>query len=1026
MHGYRFGPFHVDLRAYSLTCEGRVVALERRGFDLLVLLLQARDRVVSKSELMDALWHDCDVGESTLTRIVSVVRKSLSARGSASQWIRTAHRRGYQFAGDAVEISALPAVPEPGIVGRARELSVLEGCLARALEGRAQSAWLEGPTGIGKTALCRALEAPARERGFRVVRARCGIVPGAPSLWPWIQLVRQLLAGRAGVAPAALGASQVRPAGEDAGAAELGRLVGARDVTAVAAWTGEAGARATAPEPADVSHARFDLFDCTAELLRSETTRTPLLIVLDDLHWCDAPSLRLLEFVVRHLDDVRAVLVGCLRYADRRTGAPLADALGAAPSAVHQRLVPLTREATEAWLRSARVVAPESVAAAIHERTAGNPLFIQHMVRSLEAAADPHTWVASLAEAHAPRTLVEVVRREIDALSPGCVRLLQIGSVMGRELSLSIVASVDAASVAELLGFADEACTRGVLEPVAGAADRYRFAHPLSCDALYDRIPLAERARWHIGIACALESEPETAEKLLRIAHHLWQARPAASRARVRDAQARAARRAMRALSFDDAVHTAERALELGDGGVDPGETIELLLLLGRASHLRGDELGMRRAYLRASEASAAIDRPELMAQAALGFSSVGSVGRLDAEWVALVEDILVRLGPSHPHLCARLVLRLSLEYYWAGHRERGERLSAEGERIARTLVDPLERATALDLRLALCRGSERLADALARADEILALLKDGSTTEIEVRARLKRYEMLLELCRIAEAEIEYRAIAARAEALRLFWPTRVVLMRALMQGRHDEVERSLGDSIRSGRLDLRASGEWTQSFMVVLFQLRMQQGRLPELLADLSGWVARFPEFPGARVGLALAHARAGHVPEARALVAPIEVPASAEGRDQTWLWLLAMLAETHVEIGHRAALPQVLAALLPYADRVVALASSACLGSAAYFLGRIALALGRAAEAVRHLERSLDVDTRLGHYLRARTLTALAEARAQAGDRAGERAGVAREALALSEALGVADLATRARAVADAQRTHAETTVP
>src|SRR4051794_13983500 len=173
--------------------------------------------------------------------------------------------------------SPRPARPE--LVGRARELAELTAALDAAAQGDGRSFVITGEPGIGKTRLADALAAQARERGVRVAWGRCWEGGGAPAHWPWVEVVRSLLGELEG--DSALGADA---AGVAALAPELrDRLPGA-----------------PRPLPAsDGESARFAAWDATARFLDRAAGERPLLVLLDDMHAADLPSLLLLRFAMR-------------------------------------------------------------------------------------------------------------------------------------------------------------------------------------------------------------------------------------------------------------------------------------------------------------------------------------------------------------------------------------------------------------------------------------------------------------------------------------------------------------------------------------------------------------------------------------------------------------------------------------------------------------------------------------------------------------------------------------------------------
>ncbi|MBL4687356.1 MAG: AAA family ATPase, partial [Nannocystaceae bacterium] len=333
---HSFGEFELDETLFQLRRAGNLVKVEPKVFDVLLYLLQHRDRVVPKDELLEALWQG-SVSDSVLPRCITAARRALADDGTRQEIIETIRRRGYRFvaavtspvgtmpglappqtpsAGQSEPAPAaqtssapVPSGTTPGIfVGRTQTLGRLTDALDAALSGRGRLIMLVGEPGIGKTRTAAEVCHTARQRGATVLTGRSFEGEGAPAFWPWVQILRRAIEVEV-IDPHALGLHT----------AELAALVPEiRDRVP------------NVPEPPGVTadQARFRQFDAVATVLCTAARRHPLVIVLEDLHWADTPSLRLLQFLAGVMGETRMLLVATYRDVTLPRTAPLARVLG--------------------------------------------------------------------------------------------------------------------------------------------------------------------------------------------------------------------------------------------------------------------------------------------------------------------------------------------------------------------------------------------------------------------------------------------------------------------------------------------------------------------------------------------------------------------------------------------------------------------------------------------------------------------------------------------------------------------------
>ena len=458
-----------------------------------------------------------------------------------------------------------------GFVGREPELAELSSGLDDAFAGRGQLFLLQGEPGIGKSRLADEVVNRAARRGALVLIGRCWEAGGAPAYWPWTQALRAYVrAAEPGDVRQQLGAS----------AADVARIV--PQLYELFPGLAESGA-------ADSEAARIRLFDSTASFLMRAAAERPLVLVLDDLHVADEPSLLLLRHVASSLEDSGVLVVGTFRDLDPAVQAvetTLAE-LGRLPVMRRVRLPGLDRgEVAQLAELTAGVAPAEQLVAELFAETEGNPLFVLEVVRLL--AFEGRLGSEAPKGTQIPQTIREAIGRRLRTLSGECRRVLSLGSVLGREFGLvALERTADYTGIDRLLGVLDEAIAARVVEDLPGSFGRLRFGHALIRDTFYEEIPATHRRRLHLRVAEVLEtlyagnSEPHLAE----LAHHFSLALPAAAPETALEYAMRAGRRAADVLADEEAVRLYRLAVDILErtGVKDDARRRELLVLLDQA-----------------------------------------------------------------------------------------------------------------------------------------------------------------------------------------------------------------------------------------------------------------------------------------------------------------------------------------------------------------------------------------------------------------------------------------------------------
>jgi DNA-binding SARP family transcriptional activator len=486
--------------------------------------------------------------------------------------------------GSAGQASPAPAAPvtrgrqaaADDLVGREDQLAALDAILAGARGGHGRVLLVAGEPGIGKTRLAEEAARCAAAAGMQVAWGRCQEGDGAPALWPWAQVVRQLAAG---LAPGQL-AAMLGPS-----AARLGPLLPEL-----------AGPPPPARPPpiADLGAARFQLNQAAAGLLRRLAEARPLLVVIDDLNWADVPSLSLLAFLAAELKNARLVVLGTYRDVEVVAGRPLADMLGAlAREPVVERILlgGLDREGVAALIgRTIGATPAEALVDAVADRCGGNPFFITELLRLLQserrlAAPD----AAAAARREVPAGVRDVLRARLARLPAQTSTFLMVAAVAGRGFDLDLVEAVTGLEDEVALDAAEAALLAGLVIEDDRAAGRYRFAHALVRETIYEDISRARRARLHARVADALVAvrgaKPEPAAEM---AYHCWQAAPVIGADRALPHLLRAGEQAVAQLAYEAAEQQFERALQLaGQLPASPQATDQEIRIAARLGTVR-------------------------------------------------------------------------------------------------------------------------------------------------------------------------------------------------------------------------------------------------------------------------------------------------------------------------------------------------------------------------------------------------------------------------------------------------------
>ena len=473
----------------------------------------------------------------------------------------------------------------PVVVGRAAEMGRFDAALDAAFGGAGQTVVLGGEAGVGKTKFGREAQAHAAGRGARVL---IGLTHQSDGTLPYAPFVSAIRSGFHGL-------------DRD----ELGRVL-QRSAPDLAALFPELGKMESSAAPSGVERHRLSV--AFQHLFRAFARETPVLVVLEDLHWADETSLELLLHLARELRDARVLLLATYRSDEMHRRHPFLRTLA---ELQRERLVTeiqlkrLTPDETKELIRATMATRDPNVRVsdefrdALYSRTDGNPFFTEELLKALVDSGGVFMqeggWARKpIDELEIPGSIREAVRARVEELSEDARRTLSVAAVIGLRFSfdtLHAAATIDEATLERHLREFIEA--QLVIE-ADDSQEEYAFRHALTREVVYDDLLVRERKRFHRAVADAIEAQAAVEPAL--VAHHLL---AAGENARAAPILLKAAARASRASAPREAAAHLERAIDIGV----PDEQLPTALeRLAEAYHLFDES----RSITAANEAAAA------------------------------------------------------------------------------------------------------------------------------------------------------------------------------------------------------------------------------------------------------------------------------------------------------------------------------------------------------------------------------------------------------------------------------------
>lgn len=457
----------------------------------------------------------------------------------------------------------------PTLVGRDAELQVLDDALQNATRGEGQVVILAAEAGMGKTRIALELARRAADRGVVVLSGSCSEAALALPYLPFLEAIGTYLLG------AQIG--------------QLGRRLGPfqRDL---AQLFPQLTPDSQQPENPDPTERKLRLFEALLRLVRIIADERGLLLVTEDLHWSDASTRELLDYLAHRIGKTRVMLLATYRRDEMHRKHPLNPLLKAwhqAGVAKKVALEPLSAEQVAAMVCGSlelKAVGPQ-FRDLMHARSEGNPFVVEEMLR---AALDQGVYrkvtgwdSKALADLKMPDTVRELVGRRLERLSQQHAEIMRAAAVLGSSFDYRTLVAVSGATEEAVQAALQASVEEQLVEEVQAAVDTFRFRHALTREAIYEDVIRPKRERLHARAAAVLRELPGT--PTVDLAHHLLAANQLDEAVPV---CLRAAEEAERRSGFREAAELYERAVP---HITDKRMRGEVLCRLGRIHHFSGD-----------------------------------------------------------------------------------------------------------------------------------------------------------------------------------------------------------------------------------------------------------------------------------------------------------------------------------------------------------------------------------------------------------------------------------------------------
>ena len=971
---YRFAQCELNTQLIELKRNGQSVAIEPQVFRLLSLLIENKQRVLSKDEILSTIWSDRVVSDSALSSGIKAARQAIGDSGEQQTLIKTVRGHGFRFVGELHE-PATTAVqaPQPTsakttasndnsqtatvplnnslpikishtpLSGRESELNKLEELLESSLTQIEQVVLLSGSAGVGKSRLLEEISKVAAQKNMRILWGLCREESGAPAYWPWRQLLVSHFLSQPWLA------SKEHP--------ELAQLL----PELFADYQGIKN-QAASESIQSSAQSRFKLFHSIAKLLTHAVSEFPLFLVFDDLHRADQASLSLLEFIATELSHQSVFIVGTYRDTDLTEGHRFFHTLSEFSRLVQFHSIPLkhlTSSAVENWILDTLPETSNNLIAQINKRTDGHPLYLSETIRHLQQGGDPQKL---------PISLKAIINQRFAHLPSDSVEVLRAAALVGRRFGVSTLSHILAISPQKVLEKLDHAVMTGQLTPLVEPG-YYQFSHIIIRETLYDSLLNSDRLHLHCNLAEHLEQQQAESGS---IAFHYHQAAPLGMTEKATHYAKLAAEEADKLLAFEISSSYYKQALRTAN----QEQKLDLLIALGQSKVKAGESVEAITIFDQAIKMAEQMQQFKYFALAAIGMEeAVWRPGISGHKVIKLLHSAFNKVDANNIELKLKVICALLRAQMMCGVLDKDIALLKQAQEYSKEVNEP-----ELNIRVLLAElystlvenpSNELFEARISIANKATDIVKtiDNDSLYIEVLSwqmqDLFVYGKSKEIAILLKQQLRY-GVATKQPFFRYYTTMWETLFYAA-NGDFSAAQKSATAGLDYCRWLPGQDSEGV--FGLQMFTIKREQGVLFGMTHIVQKFVEDTPQHSHWLPRLALIYTDIGQLDKAKTIFDDLlSSNLSAIAKDAMWLTCIAYLSEVCLQLKDANAAKILYQALLPHSGFNILVGANICtLGSTDRYLGLLAITMQDYELAEQYLSKAIKNNQQQGFYVYA-----------------------------------------------------------